>query len=289
LGIYFLVVFIGGALLAPWLWRAVNAVAPGSGLAGSPFHRYVNRSLYFFALVGLWPLLRSLNLRRWSEIGFAWRPNSAQQLGQGLGLGFSSLLGAALVVTLGHGRAWDFDHSAREWWSNVFNATLAALAAGTLEELLFRGALFAPLRRQWGFATATTLTALIYALTHFFKRVQFQGTIEWTSGLAVLGQMCGGFLDWHELVPAFFNLTIAGWALALARERTGTLWFSIGLHAGWIFWVKSFAFLTRGEPLADVWIWGTQKLIDGWLATLVLLAVVPLVGWLTSDSRVRQK
>jgi hypothetical protein len=89
-----------------------------------------------------------------------------------------------------------------------------------------------------------------------------------------------GFDDLHALVPGFFNLTLAGLLLALAYQRTGNLYFSIGLHAGWIFWLKFYGFLTT--PLAaNVWFWGTEKLIDGWLAFLVLtLAFFLLLRWL---------
>ena len=282
---YLIVVFLGGALLAPHLWRAVVMFAPESSLAAAPFHRFVHRSIYFLALVGLWPLLRTLQVRRWSEIGIAWLGGSPGELARGLALGFGSLAVAALVITTGHARIWDGTHTSSEWSHHLINAIFAALAAGLLEELLFRGALFAPFRRQGGFVIAAAVSAFVYALTHFFRPVHFNGAIEWTSGLTVLGLMCGGFMDWQALVPAFFNLALAGWALALARERTGTLWFSIGLHAGWIFWVKSFAFLTRGQPLSDVWIWGSGKLIDGWLAMLVLVAVIPMVYRLTAPRK----
>ena len=288
LAVYLVFVFLGGALLAPQLWRTIVMFVPESSLAGAPFHRFVHRSIYFLALVGLWPLLRALQLRRWSDIGFAWSRASSGELVRGLAVGFGSLLLAAIVITARHARIWDGSHTGAEWAQHLVNAVFAALAAGFLEELLFRGALFAPFRRQGGFLAAAAVTSFVYALTHFFRPVRFDGAIQATSGFVVFGQMCGGFTDWQALVPAFFNLALAGWALALARERTGTLWFSIGLHAGWIFWVKSFAFLTRGQPLSDVWIWGTGKLIDGWLAMLVLLAVIPIVRWLTIPAKTRE-
>jgi hypothetical protein len=48
---------------------------------------------------------------------------------------------------------------------------------------------------------------------------------------------------------------------------------SIGLHAGWIFWLKSYGFLTREtHGAARAW-WGSERLIDGWLPLAVLAAV----------------
>ena len=71
-------------------------------------------------------------------------------------------------------------------------------------------------------------------------------------------------------MPGFFNLTLAGVLLALAYQRTGNLYFSIGLHAGWIFWLKSYGAFTKDVANANVWLWGTGKMTDGWLALVVL-------------------
>ena len=59
--IYIAVVFIGGALLAPWLYRLAQSfehLTPQ--IANAPFHRFLDRSFLIFALAGLWPVLRSL-------------------------------------------------------------------------------------------------------------------------------------------------------------------------------------------------------------------------------------
>ena len=90
--------------------------------------------------------------------------------------------------------------------------------------------------------------------------------------------MLRGFANVEQVVPGFFNLTVAGALLALGYQRTGNLYFSVGLHAGWIFWLKSYGFLTRETAGANAWFWGTGKLIDGWLA-LPVLALALLALW----------
>ncbi len=82
--------------------------------------------------------------------------------------------------------------------------------------------------------------------------------------------MLRGLGNWQQLIPGFLNLTLAGALLALAYQRTGNLYFSIGLHAGWIFWLKSYGIFTREVPGANAGFWGGAKLIDGWMALLVL-------------------
>src|SRR5580704_9955432 len=71
--LYFILVFVGGALLAPWLYRATVELGEHSAIfakfAANPFHRFVARSLLGIALPGLWPLLRSCKMLHWSDLG----------------------------------------------------------------------------------------------------------------------------------------------------------------------------------------------------------------------------
>ena len=75
------------------------------------------------------------------------------------------------------------------------------------------------------------------------------------------------------MVPGFFNLTLAGILLAWAYHRTGNLYFSIGLHAGWIFWIKAYAAVSSPTPQANLWLWGSgsMAIVNGWIALPVLL------------------
>ena len=72
----------------------------------------------------------------------------------------------------------------------------------------------------------------------------------------------------------------------MAYQRRRTLYFSMGLHAGWIFWVKSYKLVTQPAPGASVAIWGTDKLVDGWLAFAVLAAVF---WWISKDCEIFHK
>ena len=86
--------------------------------------------------------------------------------------------------------------------------------------------------------------------------------------------MLGGLSSFEQFFPAFLNLALAGIALGLGYQRTGALYFSMGLHAGWIFWLKSYGFLTREGVPDPVWLWGSGKLIDGCLAMAGLAVVL---------------
>ena len=273
--IYLVIVFLGGALLAPWLyWLAQSLAGTFPHLAESPFHRFVNRALLGLALLGLWPLLRSLELRTAADIGLVKPAGQGRRWLAGFALGFVSLaVVAALALAFG-ARHFADDLSAAGFTKNIFGAALTAMVVSVLEEVLFRGGLFGALRRAMPWTIALLLSSMIYAIVHFLESVRWTEPVTWSSGLAILPQMLRGFTRWHAVVPGFFNLTLAGAILASAYQRTGNLYFSIGLHAGWIFWLKSYGTLTRESAGAATWLWGTHKLIDGWLALPVLAATL---------------
>jgi hypothetical protein len=121
---------------------------------------------------------------------------------------------------------------------------------------------------------ALVLSSLIYAILHFIGRTDDAGAVTWSSGLELLPRMFSGVGDSDSFPPMFASLTLVGIMLGLAYQRTGNLYFSIALHAGWIFWLKSYGLLTVQYSDAHQWFWGTQKLIDGWAALIVLTAVL---------------
>lgn len=281
LGLYALGVFGGGALLAPWLYRLAQAGAGlWPGIANEPFHRFVNRALLGLALIGLWPLLRSLGARSWDDLGLVRPRGQWRRLAGGFALGFASLALVAALALVAGARRVDEALAAGRLPGQLGGAVLTAAVVATLEEILFRGGIFGGLRRVWDWRGALLVSSGIYALMHFFAPARHEGGVTWTSGLALLPQMLRGFAELRALVPGFFNLALAGALLALAYHHTGNLFFSIGLHAGWIFWLRGYRVLTDPVPGADVWFWGSNRLIDGWLALALLGAMLPvLLRW----------
>lgn len=274
-------VFVGGALVAPWLFLlaqwAAGELPALQGLASQPFHRYVNRCLLVVALAGLWPLLRALNLAGRRALGFVSPLEARRPLALGLALGFGSLLVAAVLMAMTGGRVFNFSPAAPGLLKLLVNATLTAVAVALLEEFLFRGVVFGALRRAWSPGPALLASAALYSVVHFLARVQHTGPVEWSSGLALLPRMMRGVAAPEHLLPAL-TLALAGVALGLAYQRTGNLWFSIGLHAGWVFWLKVFKIVTSPGASVGGAFWGTEKLLDGWLAFLVMAAVLAVVA-----------
>lgn len=277
LGIYLVAVFAGGALLAPWL-HALAAWGTDffpalQGIAYQPFHRYVNRCFMVIAIVGLWPLGR---MARLTVADTGWRGNAdwRRRLVTGSLVGLCTLAIPAVFCVFAGSRVFQLPDSTALLLRHFGNAIGAAVLVSLLEEAVFRGVVFGALRKHCSLVLAIGFTSGIYALVHFFERTRHEGDVLWSSGLALLPRMARGFADWQMIVPGFFSLTIAGIILALAVRATGNLYFSIGLHAGWIFWLKSFRFFTREGENSHAWLLGSAKLIDGWAAFFVLLATL---------------
>jgi membrane protease YdiL (CAAX protease family) len=143
-----------------------------------------------------------------------------------------------------------------------------------VEELIFRAALFGILRQTLAWPVALAVSSAVYASVHFLQKPPAPLPIDWLSGIRLLPELCRIPPDGLGLAPAFLTLFLAGAILALAYQRTGTLFMSIGLHAGWIFWLTTYRLLTQEAPRASRSIWGSDKLIDGWLPFFMLAVVL---------------
>ena len=93
----------------------------------------------------------------------------------------------------------------------------------------------------------------VYAGLHFIQRIKIAEPIDWTSGFVALGLMLG-LEQLRTILSRVLKLALAGIALGLGYQRTGASIFRWDF-AGWIFWLKSYGFLTR-RSAGSVWLWG---------------------------------
>jgi hypothetical protein len=82
----------------------------------------------------------------------------------------------------------------------------------------------------------------------------------------------------------FFSLFLLGLALNRLRDRTGTLYLGIGVHAGLVFAVEAYRRILHPVTEKSAWIFGGPRLHDGMLGTLAIallclaVARLPLPG-----------
>jgi len=295
--IYIVAVFIGGALLAPplyWLVQSILHAFPKladfkfvSHIAAAPFHRYVNRALIGVALVGLWPLVKNLGFASAPEIGLVKPRGQMKRLGAGFLLGLISLAIIGGLAFALHARQLNPKLTGANLAHNLMSAIGTAIIVAVLEEILFRGALFGALRKAFHWIFALVISSMLYAILHYFESADIAGPVTWLSGLQLLPLMLQNLGNLHAAIPGFFNLTLAGMLLGWAYQRTGNLYFSIGLHGGWIFWIKAYDATTRLAPGANAWWWGSGRMaiVNGWIALPVLVSTLIFFGWKMSNNR----
>ena len=279
-------IFLGGALVSPWVYQLAQAAAAQipalASVARQPFPRFVNRSLLILTVAGLWPFLRQTGVRSSRDLGLGAVAGRWREARWGLLVGFGSLALAVALILLGGARRLDFANGAGDWFQHASGVLATALGVAFIEEIIFRGALLSALQKSIGSVAGLGASSLIYAAAHFLKRAGGVEQVRWDSGFAVLLDMARGFGRVEMLVPEFFNLTLAGLLLGGAFQRTGALYASMSLHAGWIFWLKLFGYSTVEGEAGAAWFWGSARLMDGWLAFAVLLASITSIRWLPS-------
>ena len=270
--IYVACVFLGAALLSPFAWKAVFSDWAFLSFLNEhdDFHRYFNRCLLGLALLGLGVLCRFSGIKSISEVGWTHPRKQWPLLGKGLLLGLASLTATAALPLLFGAREMVPNPEITEWLRHLANAIIAGLVVAVIEETLFRGVLFGLLRRDLPWHWAAVLGSLFFAAMHFLDQKPELENISWTSGFSALPRMLHDFGSDPYWPAKFANLTLAGSILCAIWQRTGNLYCSIGLHAGWIFCLKTNGFLTQSTSKSPTVFWGNGQISDGWAATPLL-------------------
>lgn len=119
--------------------------------------------------------------------------------------------------------------------STLFSIMLVALLVGGVEELVFRGFLFAQLEKTYSVWIAAVTSSLIFALLHLI----------W---------------EQSETTPQLPGLWLMGMVLVLARfADNGGLSLAWGLHSGWVWSIASIDTLLLVNYTNDKYEWITGK------------------------------
>lgn len=274
---------VAAALIAPWLFLGVQALAEQyhslDWLAGKKLHRYFNRLVMIFAILGIFPLGRILGYRTRESLGL----NGTHRLGR-LWVGFLTSAVCLGVMAFGIGLAGvtelDPKLDAAAVVKVVLGVTAIALIVGCVEEIFFRGFLYDIARKDFGPIAGAILVSLFYSMVHFIKspggyRVD---EVRWDSVFALLPKYFSGVQHLDSFLFGFLNLFIVGWILAWAYQQTGSLYLSIGLHAGWVWALKMNGGLTEwsSRRAADLqWLLG----YGGDMVSSSLALVVLFIQW----------
>ncbi len=273
---YLCAVLLGGALLAPSLYWAAQALMD-AGYLGSlrhyGFQKYLNRSVLIAAFVLLWPVLRWLRIQGRSELQLEPDPHRGRHLLQGLGLGAGAmglLAGAYLAFGV-------YELEKELPWLKLGSAALSAVVVSLIEEFFFRGGINGLFRRSLSAPAALWATSLLFAAVHFIKpdpSVKV-GQVTWSSGLELMPHSFHQFAEPLLFLGGFATLLTFGLVLGLAAWRTRALWMSIGIHAGLVFVKLGFEKFTDRKMQLLPWV--GPELQVGLAPVVVLLGAGVLV------------
>ncbi len=202
---------------------------------------------------------------------------AARQWASGLALG-GVLITADVLLIATFGSLQLHVHLNRHMLLRATGVMLLLLFGALLEELSFRGYPFQKLTEALGAFWAVIALSALFGAVHLWN------------------PDAQGFLSW-----GFFNTLAVGLLFALARIRTGSLWFSFGLHFGWNF----FQGTIYGLPVSGIRDFitvvvgtahGSKALTGGTYGpeasatcTMVLVIALPLLWLMTSPRNIQHR
>lgn len=280
--IAFLIVLLLSAFLAPIFYDFFQKFHPYK------FERIFQRLVMIGTLI-IAVLFVRIRRETLDRFGLTWNSGSLSFFIKGFLTGML-ILGSVSVCRVLFGRA-TFAPDAFAWtvWAvKIAKALGTGLLIGAMEEFFFRGFIFRSLEKIFRNRTflAVLVTAVFYSIVHFIglKKI-FVGTdpVFWDS----LRLMTAPFVSlglWPKFWPEAAGLFLFGLVLNAAVCRSGSLYLSIGLHAGCVFFVRLDDLFMKFHSPREM-LWGSKILYDGFLGWSFLVFMGIAVWILFKPSR----
>ncbi len=286
--IFVLLVLALTAVASPWAATAWDLMSGAQAVAREdriPFSRIFDRFFMISGVLLFFAYRPLLKIESPSQLGLTPRARAAHDIAIGLCLALGSMLLLGLIMSLAEVYKPFFRLSLSESLEQCAKALLTAFTVGFLEEIFFRGIIFRGLLEDWKPLPAFVVANLFYSALHFVKPAEeyFLSGIDPWAGFRHLFSTFAPFLEPAQIAPGIIGLFLIGIVLSYAFVRTGTLYLSIGLHAGWIISIKTvrvFGDYTR-ESLG--WLFGSTdpKIVSGVMTWAGVILVGVAVHWIT--------
>ena len=215
-----------------------------------------------------------------SSIGLRRGPGWKSLLRRGWVLGICSLTLMLFVMALFGSRRFDISFSGPwDLTRQLLTAFLSGAVVGSIEEPFFRGFILQSLFKDMRRSAAVIVMSLFFAIVHFFNASDMPPVRGFHPllGFKALVYFFQPLLSPAEVIPGFIGLFLVGIVLAYAYLRTGSLYLSIGLHAGWVFGIKAESIFFERINAVAPWFFGDGRVVTGvfgWVMLLLMLAVV---------------
>jgi membrane protease YdiL (CAAX protease family) len=271
------------AVLLPWIHPLLDA------WFGASADRVLYRFAMLLALIGMPFFLRAMRLRGREAAGFqalsgGWRP----ALGKGLIYGVLILAGLLLILLASGARVVSPHEEITVFLllKYVLAGLASGLAVGLIEEFFFRGPMQTGARRTLGFWPTAILIGAFYSMVHFMRPMP--PSSEEVTIAEAFAMMWGGFAQLGnvaEIADRFVALLVAGVFLSMVRERTGSILWAIGIHAGWVTTIKVGKKFTDTNPDAAAYFLLSNDGITGWGSAAWMAAIALAYWWWSAPKR----
>jgi membrane protease YdiL (CAAX protease family) len=203
--------------------------------------KIITKSTQLFLVLSIFPAMTFLKLNK-RDLGFAAKAVFFKQVLLGFGLGFATLMPVFIIE---YALGIHVIDQAQHWTAGLLAkkmliSLLVALIVSMIEEPIFRGILFAGLKKNLPVIAAVLVSSAYYAALHFLDSkteipLQQAGLF---SGFALLGEAFANLLN-PEILSTFLALLMVGIFLGVLRaEVKQSLGLCIGCHTCWVWQIK---------------------------------------------------
>jgi membrane protease YdiL (CAAX protease family) len=166
---------------------------------------------------------------------------------------------------------------------------LSSIAIAFIEEAFFRAFLLGGMSNDFGNRIALVSSAAIYAVAHLVRspaRFYVSGYAP-TAGLMTLAHSVDQFSTPAIALPTLIGLFLLGIVLGEAYILTGSVYFSIGLHCGFVLGAKMWPKIILNRAAIPWWIagGGAIPLIAAPTAWLIAIAIFATLRQITGVQR----
>ena len=268
-------------IVAPFAAAAVSAMG-----FRFPFPRIFDRTVMVIVAIAVITQARALRAIPLLRSGFAHPIRNLPRATRGF---LIAIVAIALLVYLAAFMGAHASDTSADLWRLIPKYFISAIAIAIIEEGFFRAFLLRGMEGDFGRTAALLLSSAIYSITHLIRSpAKFYVTgIHPLAGFETLGMSLAHVANPASMLPTFIGLFLLGIVLAEAFLETGTVYFAIGLHAGFVMGAKLWPRMTSAGLALPGWLggWGSQPLISGLAAWAVAIAILLLIRPLTRPRR----
>jgi membrane protease YdiL (CAAX protease family) len=284
LGLIILLSLLLSCLLSPLAWLVLQSARNISPVLQRaldyPFYRVMDRVVLVVTVLLLYRNRSKLEIVSLASMGLKRSSGWCSLLWRGWLLGACSLTLMVLTMVPYGARKLDISFTGvRELAAGLCMAFITGAVVGFIEEVFFRGFILQSLLRNLRRWAAVIAMSLFFAIVHFFKApdMPVRRGFDPLAGFKAVAYYLQPLLHPTEVLPAFVGLFLVGVVLACAYLWSGSLYLSIGLHAGWVFGIKAEDLFLDRQNVVVPWFFGDGYVVTGvfgWFMLLLMLAIV---------------